>query len=497
MKRLHRRPRLRRHRGRRARASRPAATTSPRPPCPRLTVTRMEDDAPYELAQLASAEKPTLLWFWAPWCSVCNGEAAEIQQLAAETDAFDVVAIGGRDELANAPAFVERHGMTAPTMLFDETMQVWEHYRIPGQPGAILLDTDGVERGRWLGAFDTTSPSRRRVRCSPRLGPPHSAGGGRKVSLTGHFDATCRVRGVPPLPALAEKVRTIEPPAHARHSSPRRVSSCRPLPAARTSAPVVSRDQAAADAGGPHPADTRIGGTGPAPMYSTSSGRLGRHPAFDIAVTRSRHVRRRRPAATGRHARAAGLGSCSAGLREPRQRRGAHGAGTRRAPWCSTSRATRADRALRRRRARHHVKAGESARPSSPPPRSTAVDLLAGTGGTPEACSPRARSRSRRGTSSRVDPQRPAAQRVRAAGISTGVLTAVEIVTGPALFAAASGGALLAARRRARAIPLAPATRSRPRSTRSGGSRLSTAASPRNTIPAIAAPTAPIPVHTA
>ena len=122
---------------------------------PALTVTRMDDRSEFELTRLAEADTPTLLWFWAPWCSVCNGEAAEIQQLAAETDAFDVVAIGGRDELANAPAFVERHGMTAPTMLFDETMQVWEHYRIPGQPGAILLDAKGVERGRWLGAFDT------------------------------------------------------------------------------------------------------------------------------------------------------------------------------------------------------------------------------------------------------------------------------------------------------------------------------------------------------
>lgn len=33
-------------------------------------------------------------------------------------------------------------------------MRVWEHYRIPGQPGAVLLDTEGRERGRWLGAFD-------------------------------------------------------------------------------------------------------------------------------------------------------------------------------------------------------------------------------------------------------------------------------------------------------------------------------------------------------
>jgi hypothetical protein len=46
-------------------------------------------------------------------------------------------------QLANAPGFVARHGLTAPTVLFDESMQVWEHYRIPGQPGAILLDTTG------------------------------------------------------------------------------------------------------------------------------------------------------------------------------------------------------------------------------------------------------------------------------------------------------------------------------------------------------------------
>lgn len=122
---------------------------------PALTVTRMEDGTPYELTQLAGADKPTLLWFWAPWCTICNGEAPKIQQLSLETDAFDVVAIGGRDDIANGPEFVDRHGLTGPTLLFDETMQVWEHYRLPGQPGAILLDREGIERGRWLGAFDT------------------------------------------------------------------------------------------------------------------------------------------------------------------------------------------------------------------------------------------------------------------------------------------------------------------------------------------------------
>lgn len=124
---------------------------------PALTVTRMDGAGDYELTQLASAQTPTLLWFWAPWCTVCNGEAPKIQQLTEQAgDRLQVVAIGGRDELANAPAFVERHGLTGPTLLFDESMQTWEHYRIPGQPGAILLDRDGRERGRWLGAFDPT-----------------------------------------------------------------------------------------------------------------------------------------------------------------------------------------------------------------------------------------------------------------------------------------------------------------------------------------------------
>ena len=40
-------------------------------------------------------------------------------------------------------------------MLFDESMASWEAYRIVGQPGAVLLDRRGRERGRWSGAFNT------------------------------------------------------------------------------------------------------------------------------------------------------------------------------------------------------------------------------------------------------------------------------------------------------------------------------------------------------
>ena len=66
-----------------------------------------------------------------------------------------MVAIGGRDDAANGPAFVASHGLRTPTLLFDESMAAWEAYRIPGQPGAVLLDRGGRERARWLGAFNT------------------------------------------------------------------------------------------------------------------------------------------------------------------------------------------------------------------------------------------------------------------------------------------------------------------------------------------------------
>ena len=122
---------------------------------PDVQVQRLDGRDPFALSRLASAPTPTLLWFWAPWCEVCNAEAPSIERMASRADTrLAVVAIGGRDEAANGPAFVERHRLRTPTMLFDEPMTVWSAYAIPGQPAAVLLDRDGIERRRWLGPFD-------------------------------------------------------------------------------------------------------------------------------------------------------------------------------------------------------------------------------------------------------------------------------------------------------------------------------------------------------
>ena len=128
---------------------------APGRPLPELAVPRLDGGGEFALSRLGDAESPTLLWFWAPWCEICNHEAPAIERLAAESRGeLAVVAIGGRDDAANGPAFVKRHRLRTPTIVFDDAMAVWESYAIPGQPAGVLLDRQGREQARWLGAFD-------------------------------------------------------------------------------------------------------------------------------------------------------------------------------------------------------------------------------------------------------------------------------------------------------------------------------------------------------
>src|SRR3954464_7663002 len=72
------------------------------PAVPQLSVPRLDGGGEFDLARLVSSESPTLLWFWAPWCEICNQEAANIERLAVEGRAdLAVVAIGGRDDAVN------------------------------------------------------------------------------------------------------------------------------------------------------------------------------------------------------------------------------------------------------------------------------------------------------------------------------------------------------------------------------------------------------------
>ena len=88
--------------------------------------------------------KPTLLWFWAPWCSVCNREASTVQSAAAQygdqVDFFGVAWSGSDDQFAG---FVDDHGLTFP-QISDDPGLVYERFGVAFQPAMVVIQPDGT-----------------------------------------------------------------------------------------------------------------------------------------------------------------------------------------------------------------------------------------------------------------------------------------------------------------------------------------------------------------
>ena len=83
---------------------------------------------------------------------VCNIEAPNVEALAKE---LDVLAIGGRDDAANGPAFVAAHGLKTPTVLFDEAMASWRSTTRSSASRARSCSTAMVANSsRWSGPLD-------------------------------------------------------------------------------------------------------------------------------------------------------------------------------------------------------------------------------------------------------------------------------------------------------------------------------------------------------
>ncbi len=100
-----------------------------------------------------TAGRPTLVWFWAPWCEICNAEAPKIKALAG-SKRLRVVGVGGRDSVTQGESFVRRHGLQEATMVYDEPEKVWDRFGVGPQPTGVLLDATGKEIRRWQGPFE-------------------------------------------------------------------------------------------------------------------------------------------------------------------------------------------------------------------------------------------------------------------------------------------------------------------------------------------------------
>lgn len=89
------------------------------------------------------AGKPAVLWFWAPWCSVCQGEAPVVARVAAANPAVTFIGVGALGAPAQMSAFVSKFHVQGFTQLADTDEVVWGKFGVTQQPAFAFITAGG------------------------------------------------------------------------------------------------------------------------------------------------------------------------------------------------------------------------------------------------------------------------------------------------------------------------------------------------------------------
>lgn len=88
--------------------------------------------------------KPTVAWFWAPWCSTCRAEAPNVAAAQAEFgDRVNFVGIAGRGPVSDMARFVSDTGVGGFEHAVDADGRVWSGFKVVSQPSFAFVHPDG------------------------------------------------------------------------------------------------------------------------------------------------------------------------------------------------------------------------------------------------------------------------------------------------------------------------------------------------------------------
>jgi thiol-disulfide isomerase/thioredoxin len=129
-----------------AAASPSPAQESPEPaPVPtqlQFTTTTVADGAAFEGASLAG--KNTVLWFWAPWCPVCQAESGTVAAAFAELpEDVTLIGVSGRADVPAMQAFLADYGVSNFQHIADVDGTVWGNFGISYQPAFAFIGAGG------------------------------------------------------------------------------------------------------------------------------------------------------------------------------------------------------------------------------------------------------------------------------------------------------------------------------------------------------------------
>ncbi|BCJ56318.1 hypothetical protein Asp14428_77930 [Actinoplanes sp. NBRC 14428] len=103
---------------------------------------RTIDGTAFDAATLAG--KPTILWFWAPWCATCASEAMSIGDIREEYgDRLNILGIAGMGGNKAMHEFVSDLEVGSVPHLDDEPGAIWRKFGITEQSTYVILDRTG------------------------------------------------------------------------------------------------------------------------------------------------------------------------------------------------------------------------------------------------------------------------------------------------------------------------------------------------------------------
>jgi thiol-disulfide isomerase/thioredoxin len=101
------------------------------------------DGSPFDAATLTGT--PVVLWFWAPWCTICRAEAPDVAEVAAEyEDRATFIGVPGRGETADMREFVADTGTDGLTHVVDADGSLWQRFGVVSQPAYVFVGADGT-----------------------------------------------------------------------------------------------------------------------------------------------------------------------------------------------------------------------------------------------------------------------------------------------------------------------------------------------------------------